>query len=219
MRFTPRVSFCLLLFLLTSVFSSAEILTSPPEKPDASKRYLIYLHGGIVEGSDGRPESPVHGPYLYRDILERFEKDGFAVISEIRPRGYPVDDYAKRVAGWIADLKNAGVPGKNIGVVGASQGGIMTVVVSTLVDDPEVRYVIVAGMFRDLTNGPNLRLHGRVFAIHDKADTHHFAPEKYFKQSPALAASKALVTDSGRGHGLVYRPVDEWYLPALEWLR
>lgn len=214
-----RLFLWFLLVALTGCFLRADILTSPPDKPDPARQYVIYLHGGIVEGSDGRPESPHFGVYVYRDILERFESDGFVVISEIRPRGYPVDDYAKRVAGWIEALKKAGVPGKNIGVVGASQGGIMTVVVSTLVDDPDVRYVILAAMFRDMTNAAEIRLHGRVLAIHDKADTHHFAPEKFFKQSPALTASKAIVTDTSRGHGLVYRPLDEWYLPALEWLK
>lgn len=195
------------------------ILEANPANIDTSAHYLYYLHGGIVEGSDGRPVSDVFGPYEYREILQRFEQEGFVVISEIRPRGADVNDYAKKTVTEIEALLSAKVPARNIVVVGASQGGIIASLVSTAIDQKAVNYIIISGLFRDLNTGSSINLHGRVLSIYDRADTHAFAPEKYFKQSSSLAESKSIVTETGRGHGLVYRPLDEWLVPALSWIR
>ena len=42
------------------------------------KRYLFYLHGQIVEGSDGRPEHPTFGIYDYPAIIKALGLDGEA---------------------------------------------------------------------------------------------------------------------------------------------
>lgn len=207
------------LALALATAGNAEILEANPANIDASAHYLYYLHGGIVEGSDGRPVSDVFGPYEYREILQRFEQEGFVVISEIRPRGADLNDYAKKTVAEIEALLAAKVPAGNIVVVGASQGGIIASLVSTAVDQKAVNYIIIAGLFRDLNTGSSINLHGRVLSIYDRADTHAFAPEKYFKQSASLADSKSIVTETGRGHGLVYRPLDDWLVPTLAWIR
>lgn len=213
------------LFLLTlalvSVAGAApgEIMTRLPSKPDPARSYLFYFHGGIVEGSNGRPVSEAYGPYEFGEILKRFARDGFVVISEIRVRGVDVNSYAEEISGMIHGLLAGGVPASRIAVVGASQGGIIAALVSTKVKEPEINYIIISGLFRDLNTIGDVGLHGRVLAIHDKADTHAFDPERYFKQSPALKESRQIITETGRGHGLVYRPLDEWYLPLREWIR
>ena len=66
--------------------ANADILKTPPEHPSPPARLLIfYLHGQIVEGSNGCPGSPEYGQYQYDDILEAFSKKGFLAISEISP--------------------------------------------------------------------------------------------------------------------------------------
>jgi len=44
------------------------ILRAPPVHPDKASKYLIYLHGAIVEGSDGQPVSNQYGAYEYQKI-------------------------------------------------------------------------------------------------------------------------------------------------------
>ena len=93
--------------LAMAAAGKALILEANPAHIDTSAHYLYYLHGGIVEGSDGRPVSDVFGPYEYREILQRFEQEGFVVISEIRPRGADVNDYAKKTVTEIEALLSA----------------------------------------------------------------------------------------------------------------
>jgi predicted esterase len=198
--------------------ASGEILSEPPTQPDPSKQYLFYLHGGIVEGSDGRPVSRQFGPYEYRGILQKFAHDGFTVVSEIRPYGADPAEYGRKVAAWVARLLKAGVPSRNMTVVGASQGGVIAAHVSAILEEPELKFVILAGLFGDVDSEGRLKLHGRVFSIYDESDTHTISPEMYFKQSPALTEGKSLVTKTGLGHGLLYQPYSAWYEPAIKWI-
>jgi pimeloyl-ACP methyl ester carboxylesterase len=198
--------------------SRGGILSQPPIQPDLAKQYLFYLHGGIVEGSDGRPVSQEFGPYEYREILQRFADDGFTVISEIRPFATDPAEYGKKVAAWVGGLLKAGVPGRNVTVVGASQGGVIAAHVSALLNEPELKFVILAGLYEDVESERRLMLHGRVFSIYDQADRHVISPGMYFKQSPALTEGKSLVTKTGLGHGLVYQPYSAWYGPAVKWI-
>lgn len=171
-----------------------------------------------MEGSDGRPVSREFGPYEYHEILQRFAQDGFTVVSEVRPRGTDPAEYARKIAGWVRGLLEAGVPDRNVAVVGGSQGGVIAAYASAFLDEPELKFVILAGLFGDGESERSLRLHGRVFSIYDEADTHSILPEVYFRQSPALTEGKSLVTKTGLGHGLIYRPYSAWYEPAIRWI-
>ena len=196
----------------------AKLLNAPPAHPDPSGRFLFYLHGAIVEGSDGRPVSPDYGPYEYQKIIERFADDGFTVISEIRPAKTDPAFYGKKVASWVDQLIQAGIPARNISMVGASKGGVIAAHVSALLRQPDLRFVILAGFFRNLESERNLSLHGRVLSIHDASDVFAIAPDDYFKQSPDLSDGESLVTQTGLGHGLVFQPHPAWYAPAVAWI-
>lgn len=50
--------------------------------------------------------------------------------------------YAKRVAGQVTELLNAGVPTKNITIVGASQGTAITIAISDMLANQELNYVL-----------------------------------------------------------------------------
>lgn len=206
----------ILLVLAGAVRASAEVLNAPPAAPDASKRYVFYLHGGVVTGSDGRPVTKEFGPYEYRAILKRFADDGFVVISEIRSNDDDPAQYAKRVAGWISRMKGSGVPSDHISIVGASMGGVIAVHVSALLDDRELSFVILAGLY-DEEPERSLVLHGRLLSIYDESDDHRIVPEAYFRHS-ALSASRSMVTKTGLGHGLIYTARPSWYDAALSWI-
>ena len=193
-----------------------EVLKAPPDSPDASRQYVFYLHGGIVTASDGRPVSREFGAYEYRAILGRFSDDGFVVMSEIRPDDGDPARYARRVAGWIAQLRKSGVPAAHISVVGASMGGVIAAHVSALLDERDLSFVILAGLYDDEPER-SLVLHGRVLSIHDRTDAHSIVPESYFGRSK-LSASRSIVTETGLGHGLIYTAHPAWYEATRDWI-
>ena len=94
---------------------------------DSTGVYLFYLHGGIVQEQGANAVSIDFGRYEYHAILDSFKKQGFHVISEVRPRGTQEINYAKKVCKQIDSLLIKGVSPKNIIVVGASQGGFITI--------------------------------------------------------------------------------------------
>ncbi|HVU23307.1 MAG TPA: hypothetical protein VHE13_04220 [Opitutus sp.] len=180
------------------------------------KPHLIYLHGAIVAGTNGRPVSPQFGPYEFQQILDRFTSAGFEVLSEIRP-GNDVARIAARIGGWVRELKAGGIPANRIALVGASLGGIAAARISHELKDRELSYVLVASLFRVQGLSP-VPLSGRVLSIHDQSDKHEWIDDDYFANAPDLAASKVIVTTTGKGHGLLFTPDDAWVLPTLDWL-
>ncbi|MBN2529567.1 MAG: alpha/beta hydrolase [Deltaproteobacteria bacterium] len=182
------------------------------------RQYLFYLHAQIVEGTDGNPRSPRHGVYEYFEIIETFSNLGFHVISEIRPINCNVNAYARKLTGEIESLLASGVPAENITVVGASKGGMIAATVSHLLENPQIRYVILAGLFPALHEKGGVRLHGEVLSIHDKADKFPIRPELFFNDSPGLTRSKTVITETGLGHGILYRPYPIWTEEVLSWI-
>jgi len=207
-----------LLFLVAAFAAGLCGQVGGAEPPDPERHYVIYLHGGIVTGSDGRLVSARFGPYEYRAILQRFEQDGFVVLSEIRKDDSDLSSQAQRVAESIAGLKAAGVPSSRIALVGASMGGIIAARVSAAIADPELTYVLIASLYR-MESEPVLALHGRALSIHDEADDRPMIPSLYFERSPELSEARSLVTQTRLGHGLLYTPHPAWYQPAIAWIR
>ena len=206
-----------LLLLLASTGANPEVLERPPEIADSGAHYLFYLHGGIVEGSDGRPVSEQYGPYEYRAIVDRFDEAGFVVISEIRSGSDSVGEYADRVVGWIQQLREAGVPAGHIAVVGASMGGMIAVHVSSRLADPQLRFTFVAGLFSRQADDAGVQLAGHILSIHDADDVSDIEPARFIDGNPRVTSSEVIVTDTGLGHGLLYTPHPLWIDPAIRW--
>ena len=195
----------------------AAVYTEPPVTPDRSKTHLIYLHGGILTGTKGDAVSEYWGRYEYGAIVQRFANEGFEVISEVRSHD-DVDAMADRLEGWIRQLQRSGVPSSRIAVVGASMGGIIAGRVSHRLRDKGISYVLVASLY-DMASLPPLPLSGRVLAIRDSADDRKWVERRYLVESDVLAESQVVITQTGRGHGLLVTADDAWVLPALEWIR
>lgn len=199
--------------------TNTRIQDDVPDNPDSNGRYLFYLHGLIVEEAGIRPKSEEHGYYEYELILDTLAKEGFTVFSEARKKGTQVIPYAKKIADQVKRLLDHQVPQKNITVVGASKGGIITAYVSALLQEKGINYIFLAGLFEKCLRDENLILYGNVLSIHDRADTLSITPELYFKRSNELGRSKAMVLDLDIGHGLIYKPYREWIDPLLDWIR
>ncbi len=195
------------------------ILKEVPSLPDVTSRYLFYLHGLIVEEAGIRPKSEDHGYYEYELILSQLAWEGFTVISEVRDRGTKVKPYASKIAGQIRLLLEGNVPPKNITVVGASKGGIICAYVSAILKESGINYIFLAGLFERCLQDEELVLFGDILSIHDRSDKLPITPEKYFQRSQGMGRSKALILNLDVGHGLIYKPYQEWIEPLVDWVK
>jgi len=195
------------------------ILETPPKTPNTSHTYLFYLHGLIVEFGGIRPKSDEHGYYEYELILDKFAEQGFSVISEAREQDTQVISYAEKVVTEIRGLLESGVPSQNISVVGASKGGVIASYVSLMLQQKEINYVFLAGLFEKCLADQDLSLYGRILSIHDSLDTLSITPDPFFERSSGQGVFKKIVVTKGLGHGLIYQPYSDWMEPLVDWIR
>lgn len=199
--------------------TNINILQDVPDKADTTRRYLFYLHGLIVEVGGIRPQSEEHGYYEYQMILEELARKGFVVISEAREKDTQVVPYAKKIISQVKKLLASGVLPGNIVLVGASKGGIISAYVSSMLEEKEINYLFLAGLFEKCLTDENLKLYGNVLSIHDRSDKLSITPTLYFQRSEGLGQFKEIILALDIGHGLIYRPYREWIDPLLAWLK
>ncbi len=195
------------------------ILPDVPDKPDTTKRYLFYLHGLIIEEAGIRPKSKEHGYYEYQLILEELAKEGFIVISEAREKDTQVVPYARKIVLQVKKLLANGVSPGNIVIVGASKGGVISSYISSMLEEKEIHFLFLAGLFEKCLTDKNLKLHGDILSIHDRSDKLSITPALYFQRSAGLGQFQEIVLALDIGHGLIYRPYREWLDPLLVWLK
>lgn len=194
-----------------------------PAEIDPSERYLFYLHGRIIEDQGIPAISPGYGEYRYEDILKEFQENGFVVISELRPRNTDGWEYARRTARQVTDLLTAGVPPGSITVVGASKGASIATVVSYLVGNLDVNYVLLGSCHPSVVDDwlqQDVTLSGNVLAIYDFADDEYSGScEDLFNisEDKGINRHEEIVLQVGTGHGILYEPLPEWVLPTIRW--
>lgn len=190
------------------------------------RKYLFYLHGAWVEMHGLNQPHPVHGPYQYREIVRALTREGFEVVSEVRGGEVHPKEYAEKVAGEVRALLKQGVPPDHILVAGHSKGGHMALIVASLVQEPEIRYVVMAGCGK---HGTQFRqsyekflsrnaqdLQGRILSIYDSSDREAGSCQEAFREAPR-AKTKEIVFRTGQGHGLFYSPQSVWIQEINEW--
>jgi pimeloyl-ACP methyl ester carboxylesterase len=188
-----------------------------PEKPNPKAHYLFYLHGRIVE--DGRrPTSPQFGVYEYDQILETFRTRGFVVISEQRPKGTAIEKYAEKVATQVRNLIAAGVPPRQITVVGASQGSWIAMLASTYLKNRDLKFVFMAGCSADPEFLKQVDWHGNVLSIYERTDRAGTCAQ-YRADTTGVGKYKEIELNTGLRHGFIYRPMSEWIEPAIAWAK
>ena len=195
-----------------------------PVRIDPDKQYMFYLHGKIIEDQGLSAISPDFGEYEYQAILEQLAGYGFVVISEQRTKDTEGVAYARKISSQIKTLIEAGVPARNITVVGASKGGAIAIYISYFLEDDEVNFVLLAICHPDYVSEliqDEIILHGNVLSIFDKTDEFAGSCQKLFSFSGGKGLSKSaeVVLDIGLGHGMLYQPLDEWMLPVVQWAK
>jgi hypothetical protein len=203
-----------------SVHPHREIFDDVPAKIDPGARYLFHMHGWVVE--EYGPDGAVRTGYWWRWTLEAFADRGFVVISEARSHT-DVQAYALAVARQVARLRAAGVPSDHITVTGMSKGGVITVLTTATIADPNVRFVVLAGCVPGWDNGIRTGFQafgrapqGRVLSMYDRYDSDVWSCSRYLRNSPGLTF-KEMIFDAGLGHALFYKPARLWVDPAVAW--
>ena len=217
----------LLLFPLIpggATLSAQSIYSHVPAKIDTSKNYLFYLHGRIIEVRGVRPTSPRYGVYEYEKILQTFADSGFVVISEARGKDTKPQNYAKKVVAQIDTLLRAGIKPSRITVVGASKGAGIAVLVSSYLKNDRVNFVIIAICNKRMARywaKNDIHLWGRVLYIYDRSDVIAGSCKDFLStlKSEGLREFKEIELNLGLGHGVLYRPLKEWVVPAVRWAR
>lgn len=193
-----------------------------PDLIDPAKHYLFYLHGKIIEELGNPAISPDYGKYEYEAILEKLSGFGFVVISEQRSKNTDGVEYARKITKQVKTLISAGVQEKNITVVGASKGAGIVFFVSHFLENEELNFVIMAICHPDYVDSlkqDQIFLYGNVLSIYDSADEFAGSCQKLFSFSDNKGISRydEVILNIGTGHGILYKPLDEWILPVVQW--
>jgi hypothetical protein len=192
-----------------------------PASIDPTKQYMFYLHGRIVEDQGIPAVSSEYGTYEYEAILDKLASYGFIMISEQRQKNTDGMKYAERVARQVTKLLDAGVPSKNITVVGASKGAWITIAISNILANQELNYVLMGTCDTEtvqLYKQQNIYLYGNVLTVRDATDELSGSCQELFGFSAGkIARHEELILNIGTGHGILYKPLDEWILPTVEW--
>ena len=210
--------FLTLLFCALPIYAVAQ-LSDVPGAPKVDAKYIIYLHGiGIEKVSIARADEDYNG------ILKALEGQGFIVISEVRSFDTKVNEYGKKVAGQVMALISKGVPPQNITVVGYSKGGLITLWAAAAGDNRKVNYVVMAGCilkgsenYDTYMNNVAPKLKGRILSMFDAADPNRGTCKDFFEAAGAKVTGKEIKFETGTGHGLFKKPVDQWMNPLTDW--
>jgi hypothetical protein len=194
-----------------------EIFASVPPEIDLDARYLIYLHGAIIENEGVRPTHPEYGVYEYREILENFVERGFVVISEARAPGTDGMLYASTVVDQVQALLDAGLAPNHVTVVGFSKGGGIAVAASSMLAHDDVNFVFIAACAPWLDDHPEIVGRGRLLALREVSDALAGSCGGFFERSPSRHEHQEILLDLGGGHGAFYRPDAQWIDPIVEW--
>ena len=190
-----------------------------PAKLDPAARYLIYLHGRIIEERGIRPTDPRYGTYEYVAIVRALERRGFTVVTESRPSGTDPERYARTVQGQVEALLAAGVPARHVTVLGASKGAVIAMLASTFIRNRDVNFVLMSNCNDWVREHFRVDLYGNVLSIYDKNDEFGTSCGPIFAQSRGLARRKEVVLQLGTGHAVLYRPLPEWLDLVDAWAR
>jgi len=209
----------LLLSASPGLAQSGSILNDVPAQVRPGARYLIYLHGRIVEEKGPRPVDERFGTYEYQQILEALAASGAEVISQQRPQGTDFRQFGAHVADQVRRLLAAGVPAERIAVVGFSKGGGIAMIASALVADPRITFVFLASCGDWVRGRDDVDVRGRILSIYEASDELGTSCEPLFAQASEPGEHREIRIATGAAHGAFFRPRAEWLDPLLQWVQ
>lgn len=184
-----------------------------------SQSYIFYLHGRIIEvqGANAVDSVNGYGAYKYKAILDSLAAPKNIVISEVRPKDTEVRTYAQIIGKQILDLIKAGTKPSHITVIGASKGSLIAMLVSGIVKNSDVNYVLMAACCEsNLNSYPEIDLYGNILSIYEKSDFYGNCLE-FKNKSKGIKHYKEIELHTGLRHGFFYQPISAWLNPSLTW--
>jgi len=207
------------LLIIISTTNAGEILSDIPASPDASAKYVFYLHGSGIE-----KQGEFDASEKFREVLKGLALHDLIVISEAREEGTKFHAYAAKIARDVRKLAKSGVPMKNITVAGYSKGGRISLRTAAILSEPDVNYVILAGCLASHKKWHTkfIRkyaedLQGQILSIYDEDDNDFGSCKPYFSIADGELKYKELKLSTGRGHQLFHNPDSAWTKPLVEW--
>jgi acetyl esterase/lipase len=195
------------------------ILADVPAQPRTDARYLIYLHGRIIEEKGRRPVDERFGIYEYDQILDRLAASGAEVIAEQRPQGTDFRAFGAHVADQVRALLAAGVPPERISVVGFSKGGAIAIITAALLRNPRINFVFMGACGDWLDGRDDVAIEGRILSIYEASDELGTSCQPLFKRVQGVGERREIMINTGARHGAFYRVREEWMTPVLAWSR
>lgn len=210
---------CIFLFCILCQPLSAEVFPDFPENVQANTNYVFYSHGLIVEGTDPRPIHPEFGVYQFPEIVQALHASAnINLIAHHRPAGTVRENYAQQLTGWVNRLLAAGVPAKNITLVGFSRGAQITLLAANALRESGINTVIMAVCFDgDYPSDPQLELGGHVLSLYETSDVVQSCSSLLQRSAEADSVQEIAIT-TGLRHGAFYTPLDAWLNPLRDWL-
>lgn len=221
-RLTQTLRIFLTFSLITAPAAMAQpgaVLHGVPEHPDHGARYVIYLHGRIIEDQGPRPTHERFGIYEYQQVLDTLAADGLTVISEQRGPGTNIDTFAEHVAGQVRELMAAGVSAERITVIGFSKGGGIAIRTSALLKNEKINFVFLAACGDGDFSGVDIHVRGRILSIYETSDEAGKSCAQLFAKSSPGGEQTEIKIGTGKAHGAFFRPRNEWIAPVLAWAR
>jgi hypothetical protein len=211
----PRTAALVLLAVVAPAAGAGGVHALVPDAADPKARWMIYLHGRIVELQGKQAVHPEFGPYAFEAIVNTLAGRGFEVVAQVR-RESTSFEYSTRVAGQVRKLKAAGVPPEHITVIGFSKGGALARRASAELGDPAVGFVILAACPKKEEGlEPWVpQMAGRMLSLYDASDELVGSCGPAFRKAPAVKGSETVLA-LGKRHGTFFEPRPEWVDPVV----
>lgn len=205
------------LYTLFFVLVNGMILHAQNSKKDV--KYIFFLHNRFVQLYDLGVQHPQYGKAEYLEILDKFRKQGFLVMSEKRPVNTQMQAYAHKIVSQVDSLMKRGIKPENITIIGTSMGGYIAQYVSTYLKNPGLNFVLIGCyMDNDLQSMPDIQLCGNILSIYEATDTLGVSMKQRIARSThKIPHFREIELHTNLKHGFLYHPTDEWMIPAMLW--
>lgn len=182
------------------------------------EKHIFYLHGRIIEEQGPNAVSEKYGPYAYTAIIDSLKATGAVVHHELRTQETDFYQFAEHTSAQIDSLLAGGVDPRDITLIGASKGAVMTMYIAHSNPAP-INYVLLGANNDYIEQEYDWHLHGHILAVYERSDA--VAGKNYdhwVANSPEVADFRQLEINTGLDHGFLYRPIDAWWQPAKAWV-
>ncbi len=181
--------------------------------------YVFFLHNMYAELYGTNVAHPEYGKVEYSQILDRFRKEGFTVISELRAKNTDVKTYASKVVKQIDSLIAKGVKPNDITVIGTSKGGYIAQYVCSYMKSEQMNFVFIGCCSGD-EGLPEINYYGHILSIHERSDElGKTCKGMQDAKGNRITRFKEIELNTGLKHGFLYKAMPEWLDPSVKWAR